>query len=194
MAEIKIRNIDSHIVKKLNDKSKEKGCSREEFLREELEKIAFKNEIDDNENEYKELCNNLIEAIKLNIKMLGVFMDEHIIDGKDAYDLFINYNHKKSILENKLSYIDHRAVDESDTKDLLVRGLPTYVLDRIDEIARSRKIKRNEFLNIYLRKLTYSNSLQLVDETYKYMLEKSLSILDYNNRLFEIFYDENDNE
>lgn len=190
MAEIKIRNIDSHIVKKLNDKSKEKGCSREEFLREELEKIAFKNEIDDKENEYKELCKNVIEAINLNTKMLGAFMDEYFIDGEEAYNLIMNYKHKKSELESKLSYINHRDIDESDTKDLLVRSLPTYVLDRIDEIASKRKIKRNEFLNIYLRQLTYSNSLKFVDEEYKYMLEKSLGILDFNNRIFQIFYDE----
>ncbi len=191
MYEIKIRNIDSHIVNKLNDKSKEKGCSREEFLREELEKIAFENEIDNKENEYKELCNNLIEAINLNTKMLGAFMDEYIIDGKDAYDLFINYKHKKSILENKLSYINHRAIDKSNTKDLLVRDLPTYILDRIDEVSKLKKLTRNEFLNIYLSQITYSNSLQLVDEKYKYMLEKSLGILDFNNRVFKIFYDEN---
>ena len=191
MSELKIRNIDSNIVKKLNDKSKEKGCSREEFLRTELEKIAFKNEIDSKEEEYKELCNNLIEAINLNTKILGLFMDEYIIDGEDAYNLFINYKHKKSILENQLSYIEHRAIDESNTKDLLIRDVPIYILDRIDEISETRELKRNEFLNIYLSQLTYSNSLKLVDEKYKYMLEKSLGILDFNNRIFKIFCDEN---
>ena len=189
--EIKIRNIDSNITTILNNKSKEKGLSREEFLREELEKIAFKNEIDDKEKEYKDLCNSLVEAITLNTKMLGAFMDEYIIDGEDAYNLVVDYTHKKSILENKLSYVNHKDINKFDTKDLLIRDVPTYVLNKVDEISNARNLSRNEFLNIYLRQLTYSNSLKLVDEKYKYMLEKSLGILDFNNRIFKIFYDEN---
>lgn len=188
---ILIRDINSNTSNKLNQKAKEKGLSREEFLREELEKIAFKNEIDDKEKEYKDLCNSLVEAITLNTKMLGAFMDEYIIDGEDAYNLVVDYTHKKSILENKLSYVNHKDINKFDTKDLLIRDVPTYVLNKVDEISNARNLSRNEFLNIYLRQLTYSNSLKLVDEKYKYMLEKSLGILDFNNRIFKIFYDEN---
>ncbi len=47
----------------------------------------------------------IFEAITLNTKMLGAFMDEYIIDGEDAYNLVVDYPHKKSILENKLSYV-----------------------------------------------------------------------------------------
>lgn len=188
---ILIRDINSNTSNKLNQKAKEKGLSREEFLREELEKIAFKNEIDDKEKEYKDLCNSLVEAITLNTKMLGSFMDEYIIDGEDAYNLVVDYPHKKSILENKLSYVNHKDINKFDTKDLLIRDVPTYVLNKVDEISNARNLSRNEFLNIYLRQLTYSNSLKLVDEKYKYMLEKSLGILDFNNRIFKIFYDEN---
>lgn len=188
---ILIRDINSNTSNKLNQKAKEKGLSREEFLREELEKIAFKNEIDDKEKEYKDLCNSLVEAITLNTKMLGAFMDEYIIDGEDAYNLVVDYPHKKSILENKLSYVNHKDINKFNTKDLLIRDVPIYVLNKVDSISNARNLSRNEFLNIYLRQLTYSNSLKLVDDKYKYMLEKSLGILDFNNRIFKIFYDEN---
>lgn len=191
MQEIKIRKVKQNTIYKLNELAKEKGLSREDFLREELEKIAFKNEIDDKEKEYKDLCKSVVEAITLNTKMLGAFMDEYIIDGEDAYNLVVDYPHKKSILENKLSYVNHKDINKFDTKDLLIRDVPTYVLNKVDEISNARNLSRNEFLNIYLRQLTYSNSLKLVDEKYKYMLEKSLGILDFNNRIFKIFYDEN---
>ena len=191
MQEIKIRKVKQNTIYKLNELAKEKGLSREDFLREELEKIAFKNEIDDKEKEYKDLCKSVVEAITLNTKMLGAFMDEYIIDGEDAYNLVVDYPHKKSILENKLSYVNHKDINKFDTKDLLIRDVPTYVLNKVDEISNARNLLRNEFLNIYLRQLTYSNSLKLVDEKYKYMLEKSLGILDFNNRIFKIFDDEN---
>lgn len=191
MQEIKIRKVKQNTIYKLNELAKEKGLSREDFLREELEKIAFKNEIDDKEKEYKDLCKSVVEAITLNTKMLGAFMDEYIIDGEDAYNLVIEYPHKKSLLENKLSYINTQSINRSEQKDISVKNVPMYVLNIIDEISKARNISKNEFLNIYLRQLTYSNSLKLVDEKYKYMLEKSLGILDFNNRIFKIFYDEN---
>lgn len=191
MQEIKIRKVKQNTIYKLNELAKEKGLSREDFLREELEKIAFKNEIDDKEKEYKDLCKSVVEAITLNTKMLGAFMDEYIIDGEDAYNLVIEYPHKKSLLENKLSYINTQSINRSKQKDISVKNVPMYVLNIIDEISKARNISKNEFLNIYLRQLTYSNSLNLVDEKYKYMLEKSLGILDFNNRIFKIFYDEN---
>lgn len=186
-----IRNIDSNIATILNNKSKEKGLSREEFLREELEKIAFKNELDDKEKEYKDLCKSIVEAITLNTKILGAFMDEYIIDGEDAYNLVVDYPHKKSLLENKLSYVNHNSINNFETKNLLIRDVPIYILNKADEISNARNLSRNEFLNIYLHQLTYSNSLRLVDDKYKYMLEKALGILDFNSRIFKIFYDEN---
>ncbi len=79
-------------------------------------------------------------------------------------------------------FVNHKDINKFDTKDLLIRDVPTYVLNKVDEISNARNLSRNEFLNIYLRQLTYSNSLKLVDEKYKYMLEKSLGILDFNNR------------
>ena len=48
-----------------------------------------------------------------------------------------------------------------------------------------------KFLNRYLRQLTYSNYVKLVDEKYNNLIEKTLGILDISNRVFKIFCDEN---
>ncbi len=190
--EVKVRKLETNTVAKLDKLAKEKGMSRDEFLRKELEDIAFKNERDAKENEYKELMKTVTDAIVLNTKILGEFIEEYIIDSEDAYNLVINNFYKKTSFEKKILNANKKINNFDDTKDVLIRDLPIYILDRIDEIVKQRSLNsRSEFLIIYLRQLTYSNTLRLVDEKYKYMLEKTLGIWDFNSRIFKLFYDEN---
>ena len=74
---------------------------------------------------------------------------------------------------------------------MLIRSVPIEVINRIDELSEQKNISRNEFLNRYLRQLTYSNYVKLVDEKYNNLIEKTLGILDISNRVFKIFCDEN---
>ena len=74
---------------------------------------------------------------------------------------------------------------------MLIRSIPIEVINRIDELSEQKNISRNEFLNRYLRQLTYSNYVKLVDEKYNNLIEKTLGILDISNRVFKIFCDEN---
>lgn len=189
--EIKVRNLNANTITKLNKLAKEKGMSRDEFLRKELEDIAFKNEKEIKENQYKELMKTATDAIVLNTKILGAFMEEYIIDGEDAYNLVINNPYETTNLENKLLNINKKINNFDETKDVLIRDLPIHILNIIDEVAKQKNVSRSEFLIIYLRQLTYSNTLKLIDEKYKYMLEKTLGILDFNSRIFKLFYDEN---
>lgn len=189
--EIKVRNLNTNIITKLNELAKEKGMSRDEFLRKELEDIAFKNEKEIKENQYKELMKTATNAIVLNTKILGAFMEEYIIDGEDAYNLVINNPYETTNLENKLLNKNKKNNNFNETKDVLIRDLPIHILNIIDEVAKQKNVSRSEFLIIYLRQLTYSNTLKLIDEKYKYMLEKTLGILDFNSRIFKLFYDEN---
>ena len=75
--------------------------------------------------------------------------------------------------------------------DILIRSIPIEIINRIDEIAEEKNISRNEYLNMYLRQLTYSNHVKLVDEKYNYLIEKTLGILDLSTRVFKLFCDEN---
>ena len=80
----------------------------------------------------------------------------------------------------------------SDKKsEIKIKNIPIDVVERVSEIANNRGISRNEFLNIYLRQLTYSNKLKLVDEKYKYMIEKTLGLLNFTDRVLMVFKDEN---
>jgi hypothetical protein len=61
--EIKIRNVDPIAVKKIDELAKEHKVSRQEFLKSQLETLAFFRKQTDRENELE----NLIEK---NIKMM----------------------------------------------------------------------------------------------------------------------------
>lgn len=188
--EVKVRNINSNIVNKINELAKKNGISRNEFLCNKLEEIAFKDEINELDNKYQSLIENLYDITKEHIKILGAFMDEYIIDGEDAYNfnLDVDFNKISDDLLSSKTELNYYSNEKSEIK---IKNIPVDVAERISEIANDRGISRNEFLNIYLRQLTYSTKLKLVDEKYNHMIEKTLGVIGFSNRVLEVFNDEN---
>ncbi|MBQ8999556.1 MAG: hypothetical protein IJ086_12815 [Clostridium sp.] len=186
--EIKIRDIDSHIVDKLDKLAKEKNISRNEFLKQKIDEFAFENEANELEYNYQKLQKEIVENIRLHTEALCNFTDNFIIDIEDAYILDINYKDKEKNIPLTNKVIDYKNSEKS---DMLIRSIPIEVINRIDELAEQKNISRNEFLNRYLRQLTYSNYVKLVDEKYNSLIEKTLGILGISNRVFKIFCDEN---
>ena len=184
--DVLIRNININTVNKIDKLSKEGELSRNEFLCNKLEEIAFENEINELENKYQSLIENLSDITKEHIKILGAFMDEYIIDGKDAYNF--NFNKKSDDILSLKTNLNYYSNEKSEIK---IKNIPVDVAERISEIANERGISRNEFLNIYLRQLTYSSKLKLVDEKYNHMIEKTLGVIGFSNRVLEVFNDEN---
>lgn len=184
--DVLIRNININTVNKIDKLSKEGELSRNEFLCNKLEEIAFENEINELENKYQSLIENLSDITKEHIKILGAFMDEYIIDGKDAYNF--NFNKKSDDILSLKTNLNYYSNEKSEIK---IKNIPVDVAERISEIANERGISRNEFLNIYLRQLTYSSKLNLVDEKYNHMIEKTLGVIGFSNRVLEVFNDEN---
>lgn len=184
--EVKVRNVNSNVVNKLDRLAKKNGTSRDKFLCNKLEEIAFENEINELENKYQSLIENLSDITKEHIKILGAFMDEYIIDGKDAYNF--NFNKKSDDILSLKTNLNYYSNEKSEIK---IKNIPVDVAERISEIANERGISRNEFLNIYLRQLTYSSKLKLVDEKYNHMIEKTLGVIGFSNRVLEVFNDEN---
>ena len=186
--EIKIRDIDSHIVDKLDKLAKEKNISRNEFLKQKIDEFAFENEANELEYNYQKLQKEIVENIRLHTEALCNFTDNFIIDIEDAYILDINYKDKEKNIPLTNKVIDYKNSEKS---DMLIRSIPIEVINRIDELAEQKNISRNEFLTRYLRQLTYSNYVKLVDEKYNSLIEKTLGILGISNRVFKIFCDEN---
>lgn len=188
--EVKVRNINSNIVNKINELAKKNGISRNEFLCNKLEEIAFKDEINELDNKYQSLIENLSDITKEHIKILGAFMDEYIIDGEDAYNFNLDVDFDK-ISDDLLSSKTELNYYSSEKSEIKIKNIPVDVAERISEISNDRGISRNEFLNIYLRQLTYSTKLKLVDEKYNHMIEKTLGVIGFSNRVLEVFNDEN---
>ena len=186
--EIKIRDIDSHIVDKIDKLAKGKNISRNEFLKQKIDEFAFEKEANELEYNYQKLQKEILENIRLHTEALCNFTDNFIIDFEDAYILDINYKDREKNIPLTNKVIDYK---DSEKSDMLIRSVPIEVINRIDELSEQKNISRNEFLNRYLRQLTYSNYVKLVDEKYNNLIEKTLGILDISNRVFKIFCDEN---
>ena len=72
MSDIKIRNVDSSIVSKLDDLAKKKKLSREEYLRRQLLQIATLPEVNQVEEKNIKLVNSLMEQLKKNCEIMEV--------------------------------------------------------------------------------------------------------------------------
>ena len=188
--DVLIRNVNINTVIKIDNLAKKNGFSRNEYLYNRLEEIAFENEINELEDKYKSLIENLVDITKDHIKILGAFMDEYVIDSEDAYNLDVDVDFNKKTddlfpLKKQLNYCSNKK------GEMRIKDVPIDVLERVLEIANKRGLSISEFANIYLRQLTYSNKLKLVDEKYNYMIEKTLGVIGFSNRVLKVFQDEN---
>lgn len=86
MAEIKVRKLDPVIIKRIDELAAEKGMKRETFLRAHLCSLAITKEIEETEDKYTALINDLAERLEqandviernmiLEEKILGVISD-----------------------------------------------------------------------------------------------------------------------
>lgn len=183
-----LRDIDSYIVDKIDKLAKEKKLSRNEFLKQKIDEFAFEKEANELEYNYQKLQKEIIDNIRLHTEALCNFTNNFIIDFEDAYILDINYNDREKNIPLTNKVIDYKNSEKSELK---IRYVPIEIINRIDELAKQKNISRNEFLNRYLRQLTYSNYVKLIDEKYNNLIEKTLGILNISNRVFKIFCDEN---
>ena len=191
--DILLRNIDVSVVKKLEALAKKNKLSREEFLRKKLDEIAYKEEINFLSEKYNDLMDKLTEIVIAHTKVLGLFLEEFVIDPLDAFDYDLETlkedfeKTSKELSDSKIN-LDYNLENNAEFK---IRNVPLDVLERIKELSEKENISQNEFLNIYLKQLTYSNSLQLVDEKYNGMIEKTLGLLYFTDRVLAVFNEEN---
>lgn len=86
-----LRDIDSHIVDKIDNLAKQKKISRNEFLKQKVDEFAFEKEANELEYNYQKLQKEIIENIRLHTEAMCHFTNNFIIDLEDAYTLDIDY-------------------------------------------------------------------------------------------------------
>ena len=78
--EIKIRNLSATTVNELNLIAKKKGITRQQLLKNYIDKLALSNEVIEVESKYETLVKKVLGVIDLNTKTINSFMEEYIID------------------------------------------------------------------------------------------------------------------
>ena len=78
--EIKIRNLDAKTIQRLDEVAKEKGLSRQQFLKNYIETLSVIDIIKDNETKYVDLVNQLSFLIKENTNVLSQIRTDFILD------------------------------------------------------------------------------------------------------------------
>lgn len=203
--EIKVRNIDANIIEKIDILAKENKLSREEFLRLKLDEVAYKKEKNELEEKYNLLMENLEEMFITHMKIMGIFIEEYLINPEyvfdyDLEDFLDEYN--LDTIEDDIHNLKNKPKELTDLQikqnynlqqktEIRIRNVPLDVSERIKELAEIKNISQNEFLNRHLRKLTYSKTLQSVDDKYSDMIEKTLRLLYYSNKIMAIYKEEN---
>ena len=74
--EIIIRNIDKAIVDRIDDMARQKGQSRNKFLKEQIQQLDLYPEIFQKEDQYKRLIEKIGYIIKQNTDVLNELMDD----------------------------------------------------------------------------------------------------------------------
>lgn len=187
--EIKIRNINELTVNKIDQLAKElygnKKGARGKFLNDKLEELAFKEERNQLEIQYQSLLNYLIEVIQIHSNIMGAFIKEFNIDTEQVYSHENNCLPLDSSIPIKYSFNDSK----SNTKDILLRNMDSNLIDVIDRIASEKGLNRSEYINMYLNQILYSNSLKQIDKKYDYVIEQTLGIINFSNKMFENLID-----
>ena len=78
--EIKIRNLDVKTIQRIDEVAKEKGLSRQQFLKNYIETLSVIDIIKDSETKYVDLVNQLSFLIKENTNVLSQIRTDFILD------------------------------------------------------------------------------------------------------------------
>ncbi len=79
-SEIKIRGLKKEVIAKLDVIAEEKGISRNEFLKDNIEKLAVLNEMKKFEADYKLTVDKILKVININTLVLRALCEEFLID------------------------------------------------------------------------------------------------------------------
>lgn len=86
--EIKIRNLSATTINELNLIARRKGITRQQLLKNYIDKLALSNEVIEVESKYETLVKKVLGVIDLNTKTINSFMEENIIDLNNSKEEF----------------------------------------------------------------------------------------------------------
>lgn len=69
--------------------------------------------------------------------------------------------------------------------EVKIRNLPPYVLEKLTEEARKKKISREEYIRIILTQTAMMPEVRLLDEKYQNLIHELAGRLKYQNEVLE---------
>lgn len=69
--------------------------------------------------------------------------------------------------------------------EVKIRNLPPYVLEKLTEEARKKKISREEYIRIILTQTAMMPEVRLLDEKYQNLIHELARRLKYQNEVLE---------
>lgn len=69
--------------------------------------------------------------------------------------------------------------------EVKIRNLPPYVLEKLTEEARKKKISREEYIRIVLTQTAMMPEVRLLDEKYQNLIHELAGRLKYQNEVLE---------
>lgn len=79
-----LRNISKDVVYKIDELAKKNGISRNEYLTNQLELLAYSDSIFELDNKYSILVEKILKVLEYNTLTLKTFLEENLIDLEEA--------------------------------------------------------------------------------------------------------------
>lgn len=182
--DIKIYNVEKYIVLKLDDLASKKNISRNQFLINYFEKIAYQKELFSVFSNYEKLL-KITETILIKNKSVMDNLSEIDIDivipKFDEEDHFIN----------TLNYSSNFKLNNDELTYIRIRNISSDVVFKLDQLAKENNLTKNEFRKKVLTKLTTPSCMYELDLKFGELLKKNTQIINMNTKTLNIFCDEN---
>lgn len=83
--DILLRNVSKDIVCKIDELAKEKKLSRNEYIKNQLELIAFSRVFLEHDSKYNIIIEKLLKVLSYNTIALNKFLEENLLDLEEEF-------------------------------------------------------------------------------------------------------------
>lgn len=182
--EIKIYNIEKYIVLKLDDLASKKNISRNQFLVNYFERIAYQKELFSVFSNYEKL-------LKLNEKTL--IKNKSVMDKLSEKDIDIvipKFEEEVNFINTLASLSDFKSNNDEFTY-IRIRNISSDIVFKLNQLSKENNLTKNEFFKKVLVRLATPSCIYELDLKLGELLKKNMQIIGMNTKALNLFCDEN---
>lgn len=182
--DIKIYNVEKYIVLKLDDIASKKNISRNQFLINYFERIAYQKELFSVFSNYEKL---------LKINKTTLIKNKSVMDklSERDIDIIIPKLDEEIHFINTLTSSSNLKLNNDELTYIRIRNISSDIVFKLDQLAKENNLTKNEFRKKALARLTTPSCMYELDLKFGELLKKNIQIIDMNTKALNIFCDEN---